>query len=49
MYNNGESGNSDDNDGGRIDGDELYNGRVDPVLDSLSNLYSLLNSILGKS
>jgi len=31
--------------GGSVGGNEVYNGRVEPVLVSLSNLYSELNLI----
>ena len=37
-----------DNGGGSVGGSKLYNGRTNLVLDSLSNSYSKLDSILAR-
>jgi len=36
---------SDDDGSGRIEGNDMYKGKVEPVLVTLFNLYSELNSI----
>jgi len=38
----------DDGGGGGVDGNELYRGSTDPVLDSLSDSYSDDDRILGR-
>jgi len=45
LYNGGEIGESDDEGGGRIGSNDMYNRRAELVLVLLLNLYSLLESI----
>jgi len=46
----GESiGDSDDDAGDGIGGDDVYNGRAEPVLVSLSNSYSIDKILVGGS
>jgi len=49
LYNGGEIGKSDNNSSSRIGSDKLYKRKAEPMLNSSSDSYSLLNSILVKA
>jgi len=49
LYGSGEIGKSNDDSGGGVDSNELYKEKVEPVLDSFSDLYLLLDSILVRA
>ena len=50
MIGRGESiGDGDDNAGSSVGGDDVYNGRAEPILVSLSDLYSVDKILVGDS
>jgi len=49
LYGGGEIGKSNDDSGGGVGSNELYKERAKPVLDSSSDLYLLLDSILVRA
>jgi len=49
LYGGDEIGKNNDDSSGSIDSNELYKEKVEPVLDSFSDLYLLLDSILVRA